>query len=162
MRARKPYFAGSIPTAPLYWFLSQSLRYSGQPISTVSFGSSGATSPSTVAILAQGTSWVVAATQAFLFFNTLGRHHTAMNESAGSAPGRNAWHAEIRTRWKTLLVTCGSFTGRGEHLLRPCRSHVQRAEQPSISQRSLHNTPIVRLLLQVAVHGAHQCDFLNC
>ena len=29
MRARKPYFAGSIPTAPLYWFLSQSLRYIG-------------------------------------------------------------------------------------------------------------------------------------
>ena len=29
MRTRKPYFAGSIPTAPLYWFLPQSLRYIG-------------------------------------------------------------------------------------------------------------------------------------
>ena len=30
----------------------------------------------------------------------------------------------------------------------------------SASQRSLHNAPIFRLLLKVAVNGAHQCDFL--
>ena len=30
-----------------------------------------------------------------------------------------------------------------------------------ISQRSLHNAPIFRLLLKVAVKGTHQCDFLN-
>ena len=29
------------------------------------------------------------------------------------------------------------------------------------SQRSLHNAPIFRLLLKVAVNGMHQCDFLN-
>jgi len=29
------------------------------------------------------------------------------------------------------------------------------------SQRSLHNAPIFRLLLKVAVNGTHQCDFLN-
>ena len=29
------------------------------------------------------------------------------------------------------------------------------------SQRSLHNAPIFRLLLKVAVDGTHQCDFLN-
>ena len=29
------------------------------------------------------------------------------------------------------------------------------------SQRSLHNAPIFRLLLKVAVKGTHQCDFLN-
>ena len=32
-------------------------------------------------------------------------------------------------------------------------------EQPS--QRSLHNAPIFRLLLKVAVNGTHQCDFFN-
>ena len=29
------------------------------------------------------------------------------------------------------------------------------------SQRSLHNAPIFRLLLKVAVNGTHQCDFYN-
>ena len=29
------------------------------------------------------------------------------------------------------------------------------------SQRSLHNAPIFRLLLKVAVNGTHQCDFQN-
>ena len=29
------------------------------------------------------------------------------------------------------------------------------------SQRSLHNAPIFRLLLKVAVNGTHQCDFFN-
>ena len=29
------------------------------------------------------------------------------------------------------------------------------------SQRSLHSTPIFRLLLKVAVNGTHQCDFSN-
>ena len=29
------------------------------------------------------------------------------------------------------------------------------------SQRSLHNAPIFRLLLKVAVNGTHQCDFTN-
>ena len=27
------------------------------------------------------------------------------------------------------------------------------------SQRSLHNAPIFRLLLKVAVNGTHQCDY---
>ena len=31
----------------------------------------------------------------------------------------------------------------------------------SPSQRSLHNAPIFRRLLKVAVNGAHQCDFSN-
>ena len=29
------------------------------------------------------------------------------------------------------------------------------------SQRSLHDAPIFRLLLKVAVNGTHQCDFPN-
>ena len=31
----------------------------------------------------------------------------------------------------------------------------------SASQRSLHNAPIFRLLLKVAVNGTHQCDYSN-
>ena len=31
----------------------------------------------------------------------------------------------------------------------------------STSQRSLHNAPIFRLLLKVAVNGTHQCDLFN-
>ena len=38
---------------------------------------------------------------------------------------------------------------------RPC------ATESCASQRSLHNAPIFRLLLKVAVKGTHQCDFLN-
>ena len=30
-----------------------------------------------------------------------------------------------------------------------------------VSQRSLHDAPIFRLLLKVAVNGTHQCDFHN-
>ena len=30
-----------------------------------------------------------------------------------------------------------------------------------LSQRSLHNEPIFRLLLKVAVKGTQQCEFLN-
>ena len=36
-------------------------------------------------------------------------------------------------------------------------------EQPTdlASQRSLHNAPIFRLLLKVAVNGTHQCDSIE-
>ena len=36
-----------------------------------------------------------------------------------------------------------------------------RSRARAISQRSLHNAPIFRLLLKVAVNGTHQCDFPN-
>ena len=38
---------------------------------------------------------------------------------------------------------------------------AQRGAATMPSQRSLHNAPIFRLLLKVAVNGTHQCDFLN-
>ena len=38
---------------------------------------------------------------------------------------------------------------------------VRRVERNLASQRSLHNAPIFRLLLKVAVKGTHQCDFTN-
>jgi hypothetical protein len=39
-------------------------------------------------------------------------------------------------------------------------SHIPQF-QPTVSQRSLHNEPIFRLLLKVAVKGTQQCEFLN-
>ena len=39
--------------------------------------------------------------------------------------------------------------------------NVSKSCAKSISQRSLHNAPIFRLLLKVAVNGTHQCDFPN-
>ena len=38
---------------------------------------------------------------------------------------------------------------------------VHTAKSIWSSQRSLHNTPIFRLLLKVAVNGTHQCDSFN-
>ena len=40
-----------------------------------------------------------------------------------------------------------------------CRNSLPKTPCPS--QRSLHNAPIFRLLLKVAVNGTHQCDFQN-
>ena len=40
----------------------------------------------------------------------------------------------------------------------PC---YNTSRQVWASQRSLHNTPIFRLLLKVAVNGTHQCDSFN-
>lgn len=40
-------------------------------------------------------------------------------------------------------------------------SQAQISSLIKVSQRSLHNAPIFRLLLKVAVNGTHQCDFLN-
>ena len=41
------------------------------------------------------------------------------------------------------------------------RHRLEGADATTASQRSLHNAPIFRLLLKVAVNGTHQCDFLN-
>ena len=45
-------------------------------------------------------------------------------------------------------------------LMGACNRNLQLAFFSS-SQRSLHNAPIFRLLLKVAVKGTHQCDFTN-
>ena len=46
----------------------------------------------------------------------------------------------------------------------PKKKQFAFGQRPNLhrpSQRSLHNAPIFRLLLKVAVNGTHQCDFLN-
>ena len=67
-----------------------------------------------------------------------------------------------------LLGACWVLEGRG--IARPeletlrmccCGPSGLRCWTHQASQRSLHNAPIFRLLLKVAVKGTHQCDFLN-
>ena len=47
------------------------------------------------------------------------------------------------------------------HLLMGVCNHELQLVFCFSSQRSLHNAPIFRLLLKVAVKGMHQCDFTN-
>ena len=52
--------------------------------------------------------------------------------------------ARLKTKCQPQTLCLGSF-----------------AVHSAVSQRSLHNAPIFRLLLKVAVNGTHQCDFPN-
>ena len=54
----------------------------------------------------------------------------------------------------SFLYIGNSFADLTEQALKTCSEYLA-------SQRSLHNAPIFRLLLKVAVNGTHQCDFLN-
>ena len=62
-----------------------------------------------------------------------------------------------------LLATVSSLAQEGGELTRSAYSlhRGKPTEASTASQRSLHNAPIFRLLLKVAVNGTHQCDFLN-
>ena len=88
--------------------------------------------------------------------------HVAMRCIGGCARRSNFCWADMRTSshrpssWGSVQVR---VFGR-EHALtgRVCRD---AAGQTCASQRSLHNTPIFRLLLKVAVNGTHQCDSFN-
>jgi len=55
-----------------------------------------------------------------------------------------------------LLDNNASVTSRKNN-----RAGGYEVQPTTASQRSLHNAPIFRLLLKVAVNGTHQCDFLN-
>ena len=50
------------------------------------------------------------------------------------------------------------FRNTSVHTLRAVAMHKFRQVA---SQRSLHNAPIFRLLLKVAVNGTHQCDSIE-
>ena len=63
---------------------------------------------------------------------------------------------------KRLCAKCSDFSNTARKSCRFC-DVLQRASlggRDSASQRSLHNAPIFRLLLKVAVKGTHQCDLL--
>jgi len=78
-----------------------------------------------------------------------------------------AWHLARRstpfgvTIWKKPVVFASRHVIPTLTLTIICGNSYIRAGLPSVSQRSLHNAPIFRLLLKVAVNGTHQCDFLN-
>ena len=55
----------------------------------------------------------------------------------------------------------GSFTWNKNAAVIRLRTRALLSMAYFVSQRSLHNAPIFRLLLKVAVNGTHQCDFQN-
>ena len=72
----------------------------------------------------------------------------------------------LETRVRVPSGALPLFFGRLRQFLHavPRLEDVVRSANPALkeaSQRSLHNAPIFRLLLKVAVKGTHQCDFLN-
>jgi len=65
-----------------------------------------------------------------------------------------SWEPRLLPR---LLVDACSKRAQSVALKPQCDNAVK----PSPSQCSLHNAPIFRLLLKVAVNGTHQCESLN-
>jgi hypothetical protein len=65
----------------------------------------------------------------------------------------------------SLLVLASSFSNQLAHSPQSCfadKTVCSSGHEVILSsQRSLHNAPIFRLLLKVAVKGTHQCDFYN-
>ena len=76
----------------------------------------------------------------------------------------NAAHGSRRTTNQLPGKASGSYHGAGRSMAR-MSNHTRVPAvwlvRGSPSQRSLHNAPIFRLLLKVAVNGTHQCDFSN-
>ena len=59
------------------------------------------------------------------------------------------------------IVKCSMIKQDSENTKTILKSTLARRDGWTFaSQRSLHNAPIFRLLLKVAVKGTHQCDFL--
>ncbi len=84
---------------------------------------------------------------------------TATLENTAIAPMTRNPHAA----WRSYRDSRGaSDAGAANTRRAPARGCAADAGQLGASQRSLHNAPIFRLLLKVAVNGTHQCDFLNC
>ena len=61
------------------------------------------------------------------------------------------------------IISCTKITRPGALRAPSNEAHIleKSTRWTLLSQRSLHNAPIFRLLLKVAVNGTHQCDFLN-
>ena len=83
-----------------------------------------------------------------------------------SASGRALLATRIHVLLFVLALPDVSHAAKGPQLSNPPANACTVALFPfppllEASQRSLHNAPIFRLLLKVAVNGTHQCDFLN-
>ena len=97
--------------------------------------------------------------------------HRAPREALGRAlgPPRAAKRAPGRELGTINGAKDPQKTPRGRPGAPPGRSETQfslfsqfstHLSPPSSYERTLHNAPIFRLLLKVAVEGAHQCDVL--
>ena len=82
-----------------------------------------------------------------------------MTRRTASSPSRSAfWLQAAEAQEKRPNALGIKKASQPAHCTHPCnRAHVK----DRASQRSLHNTPIFRLLLKVAVNGTHQCDSFN-
>ena len=72
------------------------------------------------------------------------------------------------TLWgNNTMVTSGSVSAdvhvfqKKKHVSEGNGGYIVNGMMLLASQRSLHDAPIFRLLLKVAVNGTHQCDFHN-
>ena len=108
----------------------------------------------------------------------LSRVALAWHDAGGSAPFGVTLTGSVIESWRVPCVctrvqerarVCVCVCVRvcacvcGLHVLwRSAAQHEGTAcSQRPASQRSLHNAPIFRLLLKVAVNGTHQCGFIN-
>ena len=91
------------------------------------------------------------------------RPSTEDNHARRLTVSGNAWFCTSSTLLAdTQRTPCVFITHASPHVVTTREMHYQLfALQYVPSQRSLHNAPIFRLLLKVAVNGTHQCDFLN-
>ena len=87
-------------------------------------------------------------------------HHLAPREAitAWILPAEVAWAIRSPAQ-DSCAKSVAKHSGSG--LVHLCKHANPVACQASPSQRSLHNAPIFRLLLKVAVNGTHQCDYSN-
>ena len=102
----------------------------------------------------------------------LSRVALAWHDAGGSAPSGVTLTGSVIESWRVPCVctrvqerarVCACVRVCGLHVLwRSAAQHEGAAcSQRPASQRSLHNAPIFRLLLKVAVNGTHQCGFFN-
>ena len=78
----------------------------------------------------------------------------------GRRERQSQWHHRACInghRNKSFCVLATNAPSRNEAFTSRPQAALQRLTEQA-SQRSLHNAPIFRLLLKVAVNGTHQCD----
>ena len=80
--------------------------------------------------------------------------------SKSQALAKRRDHASCSTKAHALYTNSTRAHSRSDLMHLSTRSILLSCQGVS-SQRSLHNAPIFRLLLKVAVNGTHQCDYSN-
>ena len=83
-------------------------------------------------------------------------HYWVTNLESDTNPPPHRFHASSKQMQMERMIGAQI---QWNQLLCSQNTHCSRVSW--LSQRSLHNAPIFRLLLKVAVNGTHQCDFPN-